>query len=135
MMSLSARWCENRFQLCRRDWAAIRTFSSTLAFGRMLVIWYDRAMPFWEIRLGGRPVMSSASSRIRPEVGRLTPADREIDIVERGQPAEADGQRLGTQDRIRGLLPLRRYWRRGFGQRFYGHFLGSKPRLLVAGPR
>ena len=91
------------------------------------MIWYERAMPFCEIRFGGSPVMSSPSNRMRPEVGRSTPvrqlkkvllpapfgpmtarisprANREIDIVERGQPAEADRQGLGAQDRG-GRLP------------------------------
>src|SRR5262245_12949113 len=39
----------------------------------MLVIWYERAMPRWEIRSGDRPVMSSPANRIVPEVGRRTP--------------------------------------------------------------
>ena len=39
LMSAKALWCEIMFQACRRDCAAMRTFSSTVAFGRMLVIW------------------------------------------------------------------------------------------------
>ena len=42
-------------QPCRRDWAAMRTFSSTLAFGRMLVIWYERAMPLLRDAVGRQP--------------------------------------------------------------------------------
>ena len=61
------------FQAWRRDCAAMRTFSSTVAFGRMLVIWYERAMPFCEIALDGRPVMSSPLNKMRPLVGRSTP--------------------------------------------------------------
>ena len=79
-------------------------------------------MPFREMRLGGSPVMSSPLSRMRPEVGRSTPVrqlkkvllpapfgpmmarisprrDFEIDVVERGQAAKADGQALGAQHR------------------------------------
>ena len=32
-------WWVNMLQPCRRDWAAMRTFSSVVALGRMLVIW------------------------------------------------------------------------------------------------
>src|SRR5207249_9603449 len=39
----------------------------------MLVIWYERAMAFREIRCGGSPVMSSPANRMRPLVGRSTP--------------------------------------------------------------
>ena len=85
-------------------------------------------MPFCEMRSGDSPVMSSPLNRMRPEVGRNTPVrqlkkvllpapfgpitarisprcDREIDLVQRGQPAKADRQRLGAQDRRRGRLP------------------------------
>src|SRR5215470_17048897 len=51
----------------------MRAFSSTVAFGRMLVIWYERAIPRWEIRSGDRPVMSSPARKIAPDVGRRTP--------------------------------------------------------------
>src|SRR3954451_17193648 len=51
----------------------MRTFSSAVALGRILVIWYDRAIPFCEIRLGGSPVISSPLNRIRPEDGCRTP--------------------------------------------------------------
>ena len=37
--SVNARWWRRRLQECRRDWAAMRTFSSTVAPGRILVIW------------------------------------------------------------------------------------------------
>src|SRR5437899_1862794 len=57
----------------RRDCAAMRTFSSVVALGRMLVIWYERAMPFCEMRLGGSPVMSSPLNKMRPDEGRNTP--------------------------------------------------------------
>src|SRR6266850_7517266 len=60
-------------QPCRRDWAAMRTFSSVVAFGRMLVIWYERAMPLREMRSLDSPVMSSSLNRMRPEEGRSTP--------------------------------------------------------------
>ena len=39
MMSRRSAWCVNMLQACRRDWAAMRTFSSVVALGRMLVIW------------------------------------------------------------------------------------------------
>src|SRR5947209_20501558 len=51
----------------------MRTFSSAVAFGRMLVIWYERAMPLREMRSGDAPVMSSPSNRMCPEEGRNTP--------------------------------------------------------------
>src|SRR5262245_38648206 len=51
----------------------MRAFSSTVAFGRMLVIWYERAIPRWEIRSGDRPVMSSPARKIAPDAGRRTP--------------------------------------------------------------
>ena len=51
----------------------MRTFSSTVAPGRMFVIWYERAIAFFEMRCGGSPVMSSPSKMIRPVVGRITP--------------------------------------------------------------
>src|SRR5258708_36765717 len=51
----------------------MRTFSSTVAFGNTLVIWYERAMPFCEMRSGGNPVMSSPFSNMRPDVGCKTP--------------------------------------------------------------
>src|ERR1700730_12243237 len=60
-------------QLCRRDWAAMRTFSKAVTLGRMLVIWYERAMPLREMRSGESPVMSSPLNSIRPEVGRRIP--------------------------------------------------------------
>ena len=86
-------------------------------------------MPFCEMRLGGSPVMFSPLKRMRPEVGphdagqaveeralaRPVRADDgadlaalhlEIDAVERGQAAEADGQVLGAQDGVR--FPARR---------------------------
>ena len=79
-------------------------------------------MPFCEIRLGGSPVMFSPLNRMRPEVGRSTPvrqlkkvllpapfgpmmarisprANFEIDVVERGQSAESDGETLRAQQR------------------------------------
>ena len=79
-------------------------------------------MPFCEMRLGGRPVMSSPLNTMRPAVGRSTPVrqlknvllpapfgpmmarisprcDLEVDAVERGQTAETDGQAFGTQHR------------------------------------
>ena len=88
-------------------------------------------MPFCEMRSGGRPVMSSPLNRMRPEVGRSTPVRQlkkvllpapfgpmmarisprwivEIDVVERGQSAEADGQPLGAQHRGRLASPARR---------------------------
>ena len=81
-------------------------------------------MPFCEIRLGGSPAMSSPLNRIRPEVGRSTPvrqlkkvllpapfgpmiarifapANFEIDVIESGQSAEADGEPLRAQQRDR----------------------------------
>src|SRR2546427_704652 len=39
----------------RRHWAASRTFSSTLSPGKIVVIWYDLAMPRCEISKWGRP--------------------------------------------------------------------------------
>src|SRR5712692_791489 len=51
----------------------MRTFSSTVAPGRMFVIWYERAIAFCEIRCGGSPAMSSPAKMIRPAVGRSTP--------------------------------------------------------------
>src|SRR5499427_2896597 len=60
-------------QLWRRDWPAIRTFSRTVAPGRMLVIWYERAIALRETRCGGRPAISSPLNTIRPLVGRRTP--------------------------------------------------------------
>ena len=95
-------------------------------------------MPFCEMRLGGRPVMFSPLNRMRPEVGRMTPVrqlknvllpaplgpmmarisprpDLEIDAVERGEAAEAHGQRLGAQDGAR--LPDRRWPRRAVGEK------------------
>src|SRR5688500_1827085 len=51
----------------------MRTFSSTVAPGRILVIWYERATPWRETRSGGSPVMSCPSNRMRPLVGRSTP--------------------------------------------------------------
>src|SRR6266446_6538955 len=73
MMSRYPRWWAKRLHPCRRDWAAIRTFSSVVALGRMLVIWYERAIPRCEIRSGESPVMSPPSNRMRPEDGRKTP--------------------------------------------------------------
>ena len=73
MISRYARWWISMFQPCRRDCAAIRTFSSALELGRMLVIWYDRAIPLREIRSGESPAMSSPLNTIRPEDGRNTP--------------------------------------------------------------
>src|SRR5262245_10073511 len=58
-------WC--------RDCAATRTFSRTLAPGRMFVIWYERAMPLREMTWGGSPATFSPSRRMRPLVGRSTP--------------------------------------------------------------
>src|SRR5437879_6716114 len=51
----------------------MRTFSSTGAPGRMLVIWYERAMALREIRFGGSPAMSSSANRMRPALGCSTP--------------------------------------------------------------
>src|SRR5262245_17768672 len=51
----------------------MRTFSSTVAPGRIFVIWYERAIAFFEMRCGGSPVMSSPRKMIRPAVGRITP--------------------------------------------------------------
>src|SRR3989475_671082 len=51
----------------------MRTFSSTVAPGRMLVIWYERAMALREIRFGGSPAMSSPANRMRPALGCSTP--------------------------------------------------------------
>src|SRR6185295_6962677 len=51
----------------------MRAFSSTVAPGRILVIWYERARPLWEIRCGGRPATSSPFRTMRPPVGRSTP--------------------------------------------------------------
>ena len=39
LMSAKALWCEIMFQPWRRDCAAMRTFSSAVALGRILVIW------------------------------------------------------------------------------------------------
>ena len=85
-------------------------------------------MPFCEMRSGERPVMFSPLNRMRP-AGRaqhagqaieeralagavrsddgadLAALDLEIDVVERGQAAEADGQALGAQDSDRGSFP------------------------------
>src|SRR5438094_537845 len=49
----------------------MRTFSRTVAPGRRLVIWYERAIAFFEMRCGGSPVMSSPSNTMRPLVGVL----------------------------------------------------------------
>src|SRR4029453_15843016 len=51
----------------------MRTFSSTVAPGRMFVIWYERAIAFCEMRCGGSPAMSSPAKMMRPAVGRSTP--------------------------------------------------------------
>src|SRR5438045_303509 len=51
----------------------MRVFSKVVALGRMLVIWYERAMPLREMRSGDAPVMSSPSNRMCPEDGRNTP--------------------------------------------------------------
>src|SRR6516164_3580484 len=51
----------------------MRTFSSTVAPGRIFVIWYERAIPLCEIRCGGSPAMSSPSKMMRSAVGRSTP--------------------------------------------------------------
>src|SRR5436305_171809 len=51
----------------------MRVFSKVVALGRMLVIWYERAMPLREMRSGDAPVMSSPSNRMCPEEGRNTP--------------------------------------------------------------
>src|SRR5258705_8572803 len=51
----------------------MRTFSSPGAPGRILVIWYERASPLWEIRCGGSPATSSPFRTMRPLVGRRTP--------------------------------------------------------------
>ena len=81
-------------------------------------------MPFCEIALEGRPVMSSPSKMMRPLVGRSTPvrqlknvllpapfgpimartssrAHFEIDVGQRRQAAETDGQQFGLEDRRR----------------------------------
>jgi len=60
-------------QLWWRDWLAMRTFSRTVAPGRMLVIWYERAIALREMACGGNPAMSSPLNTIRPLVGRITP--------------------------------------------------------------
>src|SRR5215470_1296288 len=61
------------FQAWCRDCTAMRTFSSTVAPGRMFVIWYERAIAFFEMRCGGSPAMSSPAKIMRPAVGRRTP--------------------------------------------------------------
>src|SRR5262245_9504038 len=60
-------------QLWWRDCAAIRTFSRTVAPGRMLVIWYERAMALREMTCGGSPAMSWPEKMMRPRVGRSKP--------------------------------------------------------------
>src|SRR5262245_33824359 len=72
-------------QLWCRDWLAIRTFSRTVAPGKMLVIWYERAIAFRETVWGGRPAMSSPSNTIRPLVGRSTPV-RQLKSVDLPAP-------------------------------------------------
>src|SRR5262245_31606903 len=51
----------------------MRTFSSTVAPGRIFVIWYERAIAFCAMRCGGSPAMSSPAKTMRPAVGRSTP--------------------------------------------------------------
>jgi hypothetical protein len=51
----------------------MRAFSSTVAPGRKLVIWYERASPLRENRCGGSPATSSPFRKMRPPVGRSTP--------------------------------------------------------------
>src|ERR1700732_2260172 len=51
----------------------MRVFSSVVALGRTLVIWYERAMPFCEIQSGESPVISPPLNKIRPDEGRNTP--------------------------------------------------------------
>ena len=93
----------------------MRTFSSTVAPGRMLVIWYERARPLWEIRCGGSPATSSPFRKMRPLVGRSTPVTQlkkvllpaplgpmmarisprgtvMLDVVDGGEAAEAHGR-------------------------------------------
>ena len=92
------------------------------------------------MRLGGRPVMSSPLKTMRPAVGRmhageaveeralagavraddgadLAARDLEVDVVERGQTAEADGQALGAQARVVGGAVLRPSLQAGRGAR------------------
>src|SRR5262245_8114096 len=51
----------------------MRTFSSTVAPGRIFVIWYERAIAFCEMRCGGSPAMFSPAKMMRPAVGRRAP--------------------------------------------------------------
>ena len=51
----------------------------------------------------------------------LVATHREIDMVQRGQAAEPDGQRLGAQDRLLAIAARPLIIRRAAGQRFYGH--------------
>ena len=85
-------------------------------------------MPFCEIALDDRPVMSSPLKKMRPEVGRSTPvrqlkkvllpapfgpmmarissrATSKLTLLTRGQAAETDGQQFGAQDGDRPPLP------------------------------
>ena len=86
------------------------------------MIWYERAMPLREIRSGDSPGDILAVEQDMPRGGSQHPGqaieeralagsvradnradlaalDREIDPVERGQAAEADGQIFGPQQR------------------------------------
>ena len=109
-------------------------------------------MPFCEMRLGGRPAMFSPLNRTRPEVGRMTPVrqlkkvllpapfgpmmarisplrDLEVDAIERGQAAEADGQVLGAQHGRCGGCLARRWPRKAIGGR------GRRSRKRTCGRR
>ena len=112
-------------------------------------------MPFCEIMLDGRPVMSSPLNKMRPAVGRSTPvrqlknvllpapfgpmmartssrADLEIDLRKRGQSAETDGQQFGLQDRSRRRPPAHR---RGahVGRRFASALTYDEANLQAGG--
>src|SRR5262249_25033912 len=58
---------------------------STVAPGRMVVIWEERAMALREIVWGGRPVMSSPRKTIRPSEGFKTPV-RQLKSVDLPAP-------------------------------------------------
>src|SRR5262245_2671429 len=90
----------------------MRTFSSTVAPGRMLVIWYERATPCRDTRFGGSPVMSCPSNTIRPLVGRSTPV-RQLKNVDLPAPlgpmtARISPRRTATETLLSAASPPNR---------------------------
>src|ERR1700675_4933483 len=112
----------------------MRTFSSTVAPGRILVIWYERATPCRETRFGGSPVMSCPSNTMRPLVGRSTPV-RQLKKVDLPAPLGPMTARISpcftaTDTLLRAARPPNRIERPSV----LGMTGAGAPRPLPAGP-